>query len=220
MCPCCSLSKLCLIFSHVGLLTPIKSFRKTLHPGVHWSKIQIWGWWRTWSMFLVLYCWVPSFSERSHFCVSHLGASLHKAGSGIFSFALCWLYAEIKPCLGVNISHPHPVSKGGLFFCPYFACLPNHSLCWGSQCHKCSFELRAIASWWSSQGHLTGQGAFVLFQDDWLSQLLQTKANSFSERVKWRLPLCVLKAVGLCGHMFSVRLPRFSVLLSVSIWGN
>lgn len=41
--PCCSLSKLCLIFSHVGLLTPIKSFRKTLHPGVRWSKIQIWG---------------------------------------------------------------------------------------------------------------------------------------------------------------------------------
>lgn len=83
----------CLIFLHTGLLTPIKSFRKTLHPGVHWSEIQYRGWCCAWPMFSALYCWVTSFVSASHF-VSHTQVLHCTRQGGHFLFCtlsvLCW----------------------------------------------------------------------------------------------------------------------------------
>lgn len=191
MCPCCSLSKLCL--SHFPThwiadsheinqenFTSRCSWEQDTNLGLmtrlaHVLRIVLQG--SFLSLGKSLLCLTPEYLVAQGLAFS----LLHSIGSML----------KIKPCLRVNISDLHSVPKDGLFFCSHFACIPANSPWWSSQCHKCSLErFRAIASWWSYQRYLTGQGAFILFQDDWLSHLLQTKANSFSERVKWRLPLC------------------------------
>lgn len=162
-------------------------------------------------------------------CVSYPSTSLYKAGRAFSFLYSIGAMLKIKPWLSVNISDPHSVSKGGLFFGFHSACIPTISHWQCSQSHMCSLgTVQSYCFLMILSGYHTGQGAFYLIPR-WLTRPFTSDKSQFlfwKDKMKVAT-VCVKgggylqkSSFGLCGHIFSVRLPRFSALPNISIWKN